>query len=94
MEFYFEHLMMGLRLVQGVSKSRLMEVFGIPPDNVAPRTFSDWKNQNLLVDEGDRIHMSQKGILLLDGFLRAVQSEIEENNISPIPKLRWPGNDV
>lgn len=62
-----EYVMMGLRIEQGLSLSKLADIRGVPLV-VEPALLKD----GLLIVEGDRLKASQQGRMVLDGLTRAL----------------------
>lgn len=65
-----EALLMGLRLDEGIDLAALSDRFGIPQtDLIDPQRFAFHQSQDLCWREGDRIGVSDAGMLLLDALL-------------------------
>lgn len=58
----FETIMLGLRLVEGISKQRFKTRFGKDIEFYYGETIKKLVNQGLLIDEGDSIRLTQKGL--------------------------------
>ena len=86
-DFLIEHLMMGLRLVEGINVRRIRSIFGIDIQEIAPRTIEKWMRQRLLMIKNEQFMMSQKGLNLLDGFLYDFVAEI--GSTKPV-RAEWP----
>ncbi len=63
-----EYLMVGLRLLEGISRSRFVELFGVALAEAAPRA-SELRDAGLLIDDGDRIRLSERGLELCDAVI-------------------------
>lgn len=62
-----EAVLMGLRLDEGIDRRRLAERFDIRPDRLLDhRKLEQLADQGLLVTDGDRVALSESGMLLLD----------------------------
>ena len=71
-----EFMFLGLRMMEGVSKKRFLDLFGVPVEEVYGETIRRFEEEGLLVAEenGDKIYLTEKGIDLDNyvsaGFLR------------------------
>jgi oxygen-independent coproporphyrinogen-3 oxidase len=87
-DFLFEHIMMGMRLSEGIDRYRICRIFGYLPEEYYPETVKKWKQQKLL-------SLSKSNLALINGgtdFLNTFLSDIlEEEPKKPIfPKPCWP----
>lgn len=60
----FETIMLGLRLIDGVSRRRFAARYGVDPVEVYAGPISKMERQKLLAVCEDRIYLTQKGLLL------------------------------
>jgi oxygen-independent coproporphyrinogen III oxidase len=86
-ELFTEHLMMGLRLAEGISIDRLDEVFGMGAVSAIEDTLSTWRGRGLAVVTAGRVSLSTEGRLLLDAFMREAIAEIDTHTF---PTIAWP----
>jgi len=63
-----EYLMVGLRLLEGISRGRFAELFGVALDDAAPR-IAEMQSAGLLVGDGDRVRLSERGLELGDAVI-------------------------
>ena len=83
--FFLEHLMVGLRLSDGVDRPRLEKVFGVDPVAPIANTLDKWGN--MVETDSSMIRLTNAGRLFLDSFLKDAALEIESHTI---PSCRWP----
>lgn len=75
-EFLLEHLMMGLRLSDGIEPSRIERVFGLDLTELAPDTYKAWMELGLLRIDAGRFALTPNGRPLLDRFLTETVGEM------------------
>ena len=75
--FFLEHLMVGLRVSEGVQRARLERIFGIDPAVPLKKTLSKW--ENMVEIDAERIRLTEKGRTFLDSFLVDAALEIERS---------------
>lgn len=63
-----EYLMVGLRLLDGISRRRFAEMFGEALEEAAPRA-AEMTSAGLLVGDGDRVRLSDRGLELADAVI-------------------------
>ena len=85
--FFIEHLMMGLRLSDGISVEHLSVVFGIDPLDPIRSTYRNWRNRGLIDLDGDFLRASEAGRMFLDSFLRETVAELADSSFEVV---RWP----
>ena len=86
-ELFIEHLMMGLRLSDGVSIDRVESVFGAGAIDAIGATVGAWSGRGLASVAGGRLSLSPAGRLVLNAFMREVIVEIEGHRF---PTVTWP----
>jgi len=59
-----EEMILGLRKTAGISQTRFFEKFGLPLMKAFPNVVEKLMNMQLLGEEGDYIHLTQKGKLV------------------------------
>ena len=87
MSFFIEHVMMGLRLSEGLSLKRLEGVFDVDPLAQMRNTYDAWRRRDLIEKVGQYIRLSELGRMYLDTFLREMVTELNYTNFSVI---HWP----
>lgn len=63
-----EYLLVGLRLLEGISRSRFAALFGVSIEAAAPRV-TELESSGLLVVEEDRVRLSEHGLELGDAVI-------------------------
>jgi oxygen-independent coproporphyrinogen-3 oxidase len=90
-DFFLEHLMMGLRTSEGVSSSKMEAIFGTKPGEIIPRSVEQAVRNGLLRFHGDSLRPTIRGMLLLDRLLVDMATELEANRESfSSTRLSWP----
>ena len=67
-----EYLMFALRLKEGASLDRFRALAGTP---LSPRGLAEMTALGFLHQDGDRIHTSETGVMMLNGILRALLAD-------------------
>ena len=68
-----EALLMGLRLAEGVDLSRIADDSGVPLDRlVRADAVARLSRMGLITQDGTRLHVPERGMLLLDAILPEV----------------------
>jgi oxygen-independent coproporphyrinogen III oxidase len=88
-EFVLETLMMGLRLVDGISEVSFRERFGSGLDDLAPGLWQRWVMRGMAAADTSRLRLTDRGLLLLDALLRELAGALADSP-SPPPVVRWP----
>jgi oxygen-independent coproporphyrinogen-3 oxidase len=57
-----EFMFLGLRMMQGISKNEFKNRFGVTVESVYGRVIEKYKQRQLLIEEGDRLYLSDAGI--------------------------------
>ena len=83
--FFLEHIMVGLRLTEGIELRRLESLFGVDPLVPLKKTVAKW-NSFVEIDK-DRLRMTSAGRDFLDGFLTDGAAEIAGYDF---PQPIWP----
>lgn len=86
-DFLMDHLLMGLRALEGIPFSRLEKIFF--PGVLTPLTglIESWKDRGLLSKDPKALRMTDSGLAVLDSFLREASLCLEEVSI---PEVFWP----
>ena len=61
-DIYSEFVFLGLRMTQGISKSKFKKNFGIELKEIYAKEIEKFLKNGLLIENGDFIHLSKKGI--------------------------------
>ncbi|MFP4444261.1 MAG: hypothetical protein ACLFST_14165, partial [Spirochaetia bacterium] len=88
-DFLFEHIMMGMRLAEGLERNRIKKIFGYPPDEYYPETAGRWNYRKFLSFHGKYFTLINGGIEYLNAFLRDILGEVPDKPINPVPD--WGG---
>jgi coproporphyrinogen III oxidase-like Fe-S oxidoreductase len=83
--FFLEHLMLGLRLKEGVERRRMVSIFGADPVELIAATIDRW-NKSIVVNRYN-LALHDSGRNFLDAFLRDAAVEIGDREIF---KCEWP----
>lgn len=87
--FLLEHLMMGFRLINGIDTENINNVFRLDIENYLGTMFDKWKGR--LIGDKDSIHLTGRGISLLNPFLADIAALIENNPLSISGnEINWP----
>jgi oxygen-independent coproporphyrinogen-3 oxidase len=77
-DFIRETIMMGFRLVSGISRPEFHARFGFDILDCIGSTVERWESRRLLVVETERIRLTKEGLLVLNRFLVDCLEEIED----------------
>lgn len=88
-EFALETLMMGLRLVEGVSRDSFRRRFGCGLDDLAPGLWHRWVEQGMAAPDPSRLRLTDRGLLLLDALLRELATALAVAAPASI-EVSWP----
>ena len=83
----FEHLMMGLRLSDGVDLATIERRFGIDLTKLSRDTLAEWQSSDLLEISPHSIKLTTKGRPFLNRFLEEM---VESLTHVGIPAVTWP----
>jgi len=86
-DFLIDYLLMGLRTARGVELNDLDRLFHPGVFRQMSGLVSEWQNRGLLIHEDDRIHMTGRGMSILDAFLREAMSLLARVSID---RIFWP----
>ncbi|MEN6503895.1 MAG: hypothetical protein ABFD92_05105 [Planctomycetaceae bacterium] len=67
--------MLGLRLIEGVSRSELSARFGADPVEAFPNTVARYASQRALVVTGETIHLAGEYLFVADTILADIITE-------------------
>jgi oxygen-independent coproporphyrinogen-3 oxidase len=76
-DFLLEHLMMGLRLSDGLEAARIAAVFSAPLTDLIPATLRSWKNRGLMMPGEERYVLTEAGRDILNPLLTEAYAEID-----------------
>lgn len=77
-ERMFDRVMMGLRQVRGVDRTRFARDFGVEMEQVWPRTMAEMTRQGLMECAGERLRLSARGMQVMNGVLVSLMEELDE----------------
>jgi oxygen-independent coproporphyrinogen-3 oxidase len=87
--FVLETLMMGLRLVRGISVESFRRRFGQSLDRLAPDLWAGWKARRLAAAEPATLRLTDRGLLLLDQLLGELAGALRAEGL-PAIAVHWP----
>jgi len=99
-EFFTDHLLTGLRTNQGVSRAKLVKIFGLQAHNVLDLLVSYWTAKAVLAENkpnnSESICFSMQGRLILDPLLTDSLAELESRMPDWQDRLvcNWPTDVV
>lgn len=85
-ELFLEHLLMGLRTAEGLSRKRVFDRFGLDPVNAAEMSITAACEDGFLDIDDTAIRATREGRLVLDSVIGAIASELE--GTTP-PRCEW-----
>ncbi|MFW5787820.1 MAG: radical SAM family heme chaperone HemW [Halanaerobiales bacterium] len=75
-ELMSEMMIMGLRLIEGVSKKRFQKRFNVSISKIFGKEIKETTEKGLIIEEGDKIKLTRRGIFLANQvFLRFLPPE-------------------
>lgn len=89
-DFLFEHIMMGLRLEEGIDPGHFQAVFGVLLPDLIARSIERWKG-DFTVSES-RVALTSGGRRILNTILVNILEDLEK--IDDLPPPEWPGPPV
>lgn len=87
--FVLETLMMGLRLVDGISAAAFRSRFGADLDRFAPGVWTDWVRKGFAWPVADALRLTDRGMLVLDRLLGELADALRAVG-PPAIGVRWP----
>jgi oxygen-independent coproporphyrinogen-3 oxidase len=87
--FVLETLMMGLRLVSGISAERFRRRFGREADQLAPGVWSGWVARGLAAAEPGTLRLTDRGLLVLDTLLGVLAEKLSAAGLTA-GEVNWP----
>jgi oxygen-independent coproporphyrinogen-3 oxidase len=87
--FVLETLMVGLRLVGGISSGSFRRRFGQGLDRLAPGLWKRWLEQGLASPEAGSLRLTDRGLLMLDTLLGELAGELRAEWTLAI-SVHWP----
>lgn len=84
--FLLEHLIVGLRLSEGVGRKHLQDIFDVDPVSLLEETLGKWAT--MVEISAQRLRLTARGRNFLDGFLKDAAIEIEKKGEPP--RILWP----
>ncbi len=88
-DFLLETLMMGLRTRYGIERAAFQRRFGFDFDALFPGLWNEWADEGLAESGADRLAFTQKGRLLLNRLLAAVEERVHSDKL-PHLRVEWP----
>ena len=87
--FLLEHLMMGFRLINGIDKEHINNIFKMNIDNYLEPVLERW--QSKLIITKNSIYLTEEGLSLLNPFLVDIASLIDSTPLNISSKeINWP----
>jgi len=86
-DFLLDYLIMGLRIIDGIPFSELENVFNTNVFFTLGELITTWKNYGWIAEDEISLRMTDKGLSILDVFLREASSILEK---SPPEAVNWP----
>jgi oxygen-independent coproporphyrinogen-3 oxidase len=80
LEFFIEHLFMGLRQVRGISLERIEERFGLKLHDIIPKTLCDWGKSLSTDGQTGRLSLVSEAFWIQDRFFLDAWRELETHN--------------
>ncbi len=87
--FILETLMVGLRLVDGISRASFHHRFGCRLDDLAPGLWARWVDLGLAAADPARLRLTDRGLLVLDALLVELAEVSRTGRLLPVD-VRWP----
>ena len=87
--FVLETLMMGLRLVHGISTESFRRRFGRGMDGLVPGLWESWVEQGFASPEDGSLRVTDRGLLLLDMLLAELVRALRADRLPKIT-VHWP----
>lgn len=87
--FVLETLMVGLRLVRGISAASFRRRFGCGLDDLAPGLWERWVGRGFAQPERGSLRLTARGLLLLDSLLGELAAALSERRLPPVV-VSWP----
>jgi oxygen-independent coproporphyrinogen-3 oxidase len=86
-DLLFEHLMLGLRLSDGLDFERVRGRFGVDLRGEASRVLDEWVSRGDIAVTAERIRLTPRGRLFLNRLLVALREWLSNLDV---PAARWP----
>ena len=87
--FVLETLMMGMRLVDGISTASFRHRFGCRLGDLAPGLWKRWVGQGFARPERGSLRLTGRGLLVLDSLLGELAATLSAARLPPIA-VSWP----
>jgi len=87
--FVLETLMVGLRLVEGISAESFRGRFGLDLDRLVPGLWRRWQERGLASTEEATLRLTDRGLLRLDPLLGELAGALRPAG-QPAISVRWP----
>lgn len=80
--FLFEHVIMGMRLKEGLNKNELHRIFTLDIEDALENTLSQWQRQDYIEVTDDSILPTEKGWTILNRLLLDVSEALEHISVA------------
>ncbi len=88
-EWLLDHLLMGLRLEEGIDKRVFARRFGRGLDQALPRTWASWRERGLAEATETYWRCTPSGRLVLNALLREAAEELDKAEWLKTRRARW-----
>jgi oxygen-independent coproporphyrinogen-3 oxidase len=88
-EFYYENLMMGLRLRRGIEHSRFRRRFGTTLSESQPELWARWSENGYVQDDDSHDALTDRGRMILNTLLGELLGEIRKLDADVFLQLHW-----
>lgn len=88
-ELLMETLLMGLRTTDGIARDGFHHRFGRDFGEVFPGLWERWEKEGAARSVDERLTLTEKGRLFLNGYLAQIQSFLDSREI-PSLEIHWP----
>ena len=85
-----DHLLMGLRLEDGIDRRVFTRRFGRGLEELLPRSWDSWRRRNLAREMSGGWRCTDAGRLILNTLLAEAAAEIEDTPGVHIARVQWP----
>ncbi len=86
-DLLFEHLIMGLRLTEGVDRAKMTRIFGIDPAEALTSSLQTAESRDYMEITNDALRCTRTGSMYLDLILRGIARDMSDIEIG---RCDWP----